>query len=143
QSLIDFCLAHPEIVLDVRLDDRFVDLVEEGFDLAIRITRLQDSSLIAKRLSPFHSVLFRAPGLIARVGNPDSPEGLADRPCIIGTNARSRNSWHFRNAGGSMMPVPVNGPIEVNSHVATKAAALAGLGFSMMPAFIAEEEIER
>ncbi|MGN6449261.1 MAG: LysR substrate-binding domain-containing protein, partial [Brucella intermedia] len=143
QSLIDFCLAHPEIVLDVRLDDRFVDLVEEGFDLAIRITRLQDSSLIAKRLSPFHSVLCGAPELIARVGKPERPEDLADRPCIIDTNARSRNNWHFRNTDGSMMTVPVNGPVEVNSPVATKNAALAGLGFSMLPAFIAEEEIER
>ncbi len=79
QSLIDFCLAHPEIVLDVRLDDRFVDLVEEGFDLAIRITRLQDSSLIAKRLSPFHSVLCGAPELIARVGKATTAGG-SDRP---------------------------------------------------------------
>ncbi len=52
QSLIDFAAAHPEIVLEVRLDDRFVDLVEEGFDLAVRITRLENSSLIARRLSP-------------------------------------------------------------------------------------------
>ncbi len=96
QSLIDFCLAHPEIVLDVRLDDRFVDLVEEGFDLAIRITRLQDSSLIAKRLSPFHSVLCGAPELIARVGKattaggPDRPPLYRRHQCaraIIGTSA--------------------------------------------------------
>ncbi|EEZ10342.1 LysR family transcriptional regulator, partial [Brucella melitensis bv. 3 str. Ether] len=143
QSLIDFCLAHPEIVLDVRLDDRFVDLVEEGFDLAIRITRLQDSSLIAKRLSPFHSVLCGAPELIARVGKPQRPEDLTDRPCIVDTNARARNNWHFRNMDGSMMTVPVSGPIEINSPVATKNAALAGLGFCMLPAFIAEDEIEQ
>ena len=143
QSLIDFCLAHPEIVLDVRLDDRFVDLVEEGFDLAIRITRLQDSSLIAKRLSPFHSVLCGAPALIARVGKPERPEDLTDKPCIIDTNARSRNNWHFRNTDGSMMTVNVHGPIEVYSPVATKTAAIAGLGFCTLPAFIAEEEIER
>jgi len=143
QSLIDFCLAHPEIVLDVRLDDRFVDMVEEGFDLAIRITRLQDSSLIAKRLSPFHSVLCGAPSLIERVGKPERPEDLHDKPCIIDTNARSRNNWHFRNTDGSMMTVTVNGPIEVNSPVATKTAAIAGLGFCSLPAFIAEEEIER
>lgn len=142
QSLVDFCLAHPEITLDVRLDDRFVDLVEEGFDLAIRITRLQDSSLIAKRLAPFHSKLVGAPALIERVGKPERPEDLIGKPCIIDTNGRSRNNWHFRNVDGSMMSISVNGPIEVNSPVATKNAALAGLGFAFLPCFIAEEAIE-
>ncbi|MFC4624527.1 LysR family transcriptional regulator [Daeguia caeni] len=143
QSLIDFCLAHPEIVLDVRLDDRFVDLVEEGFDVAIRITRLQDSSLIAKRLAPFHSNLCGAPELIARVGKPDTPEELAGKPCLIDTNSRTRNNWIFRNSDGSIMTVGVSGPIEVNSPVAIKHAALAGLGFCMLPSFIAEDEIKR
>ncbi len=141
QSLIDFCVTHPEIVLDVRLDDRFVDLVEEGFDLAIRITRLQDSSLIAKRLAPFHSLLCAAPELIARVGAPERPEDLADRPCIVDTNGRSRNNWHFRNTDGSMMTVPVHGPIEVNSPIATRNAALSGLGFAMLPAFVTEAAV--
>ncbi len=141
QSLIDFCATHPEIVLDIHLDDRFVDLVEEGFDLAIRITRLQDSSLIAKRLAPFHSLLCAAPELIARVGMPERPEDLTGKPCIVDTNARSRNHWHFRNTDGSMMTVPVNGPIEINSPVATRNAARAGLGFTMLPAFVADADI--
>lgn len=143
QSLIDFCVAHPEIILDIRLDDRFVDLVEEGFDLAIRITRLQDSSMIAKRLAPFHSVLCGSPELIARVGKPERPEELHDKPCIIDTNSRSRNNWHFRNTDGSMMTVTVSGPIEVNSPIATKHAGLKGLGFCSLPAFIADDEIAK
>lgn len=143
QSLIDFCIEHPEISLDIRLDDRFVDLVEEGFDLAIRITRLQDSSLIAKRLAPFHSVLCASPELIARVGMPERPEDLQSRPCIIDTNSRSRNNWHFRNTDGSMMMVTVNGPIEVNSPITTKNAGLKGLGFCSLPEFVAAEEIAR
>ncbi|PRD42703.1 LysR family transcriptional regulator [Phyllobacterium phragmitis] len=141
-SLIDFCAEHPDIVLDIRLDDRFVDLVEEGFDLAVRITRLQDSSLIAKRLTPFHLVLCASPELIAKVGMPDRPEGLHDRPCIIDTNAQSRNNWHFRNTDGSLLTVPVSGPIEVNSPLTTMAAAVKGLGFCILPRFIAEPELE-
>ncbi|MGU3577150.1 LysR family transcriptional regulator [Brucellaceae bacterium C25G] len=143
QSLIDFCLNHPEITLDVSLDDRFVDLVEEGFDLAIRITRLQDSSLIAKKLAPFQTVLCGSPELIERVGKPERPEDLASRPCIIDTNSRSRNNWYFRNPDGSAVAVSVSGPLEVNSPISTKHAGLRGLGFCALPAFVAEEEIAK
>ena len=66
QSLIDFAVAHPDIILDIRLDDRFVDLVEEGFDLAIRITRMEDSSLIVRRLAPFSILPVASPELIAK-----------------------------------------------------------------------------
>ena len=66
QSLIDFAVQHPEIVLEIHLDDRFVDLVEEGFDLAIRITRLESSSLIARRLAPFSVRVCASPELIAQ-----------------------------------------------------------------------------
>lgn len=143
RSLIDFCLAHPEITLDVSLDDRFVDLVEEGFDLAIRITDLQDSSLIAKRLAPFHTVLCGSPALIERVGKPECPEDLTNRPCVIDTNSRSRNNWHFRKPDGSPITVSVSGPLEINSPVSTKHAGLQGLGFCLLPVFIAEEEIAK
>ncbi|MCX8280900.1 LysR family transcriptional regulator [Phyllobacterium sp. 0TCS1.6C] len=142
QCLIDFCAAHPDIVLDVRLDDRFVDLVEEGFDLAIRISRMQDSSLIAKRIAPFGVVLCASPELIERVGMPQRPEDLVALPCIIDTNSRSRNSWHFRGADGSATSIQVTGIIEINSPLATRRAALAGLGFAMVPDFIARSEVE-
>ncbi|WOC16814.1 LysR family transcriptional regulator [Pseudochrobactrum sp. MP213Fo] len=142
-SLIDFCIAHPEISLDIRLDDRFVDLVEEGFDLAIRITRLQDSSLIAKRLTAFHTVVCASPDLIARFGTPESPEQLHEMPCIVDTNSRSRNNWQFRSQDGSMMVVAVKGPLEVNSPLTTMAATIKGLGFSTLPHFVADCEIEK
>lgn len=140
-SLIDFCVDHPEISLDIRLDDRFVDLVEEGFDLAIRITRLQDSSLIAKRLTTFHTVICASPELLARTGTPLRPEDLHDMPCIIDTNSRSRNHWQFRNEDGSMITVGVKGPLEVNSPLTTMGATLKGLGFSNLPYFIADTAI--
>lgn len=142
QSLIDFCAEHPEIVLDIRLDDRFVDLVEEGFDMAIRITRLQDSSLIARRLTAFGVTLCASPDLVAKVGMPDRPEALHEHPCIVDTNSRSRNNWHFRNTDGSLLTVPVSGPIEVNSPLTTMAAAVKGLGFCILPRFIAEPELK-
>lgn len=143
QSLLDFCLLHPDITLDIHLDDRIVDMVEEGFDLAIRITRLQDSSLIAKRLSDFHTIVCATPALIEKYGTPDHPEKLQQLPCIIDTNSRSRNNWHFRNPDGSMLAITVKGPIEVNSPTTTMNATLKGLGFAVLPKFIASAELEK
>jgi DNA-binding transcriptional LysR family regulator len=142
QSLIDFALEHPDIVLDINLDDRFVDLVEEGFDLAIRISRLENSSLIARRLSPFGVRLCASPALIERVGMPQNPQQLASRPCIVDTNGRWLSNWPFKGDGGEMVSVAVSGPIEVNSPLTARAAAVSGLGFAILPDFIAAPEIE-
>jgi len=142
QSLIDFAKAHPDIVLEIHLDDRFVDLVEEGYDLAVRITRLESSSLIARRLAPFSIRVCAAPALIAAHGQPQRPEDLAALPCIVDTNGRWLSNWAFRGASGETITVPVTGPMEVNSPLAARAAAVAGLGFTILPDFIAESEIE-
>ncbi|MBZ9605194.1 LysR family transcriptional regulator [Phyllobacterium chamaecytisi] len=142
QCLIDFCAEQPDIILDVRLDDRFVDLVEEGFDLAIRITRMQDSSLIAKRLAPFRVIACGTRELIERVGKPERPEQLSSLPCIVDTNNRSRNTWHFQKENGPPISVQLSGPLEINSPLATRRAALAGLGFTLLPDFIAQPDIE-
>lgn len=141
QCLIDFCADQPEITLDVRLDDRFVDLVEEGFDLAIRITRMQDSSLIAKRIAPFRVVACASPALIEQTGVPQRPEQLSTLPCIVDTNNRSRNSWQFHNQSGPIISVQVSGPLEINSPLAARRAALSGLGFAMLPDFIAAPDV--
>ena len=143
QSLIDFALAHPDITLEIRLDDRFVDLVEEGFDLAIRITRLESSSLIARRLAPFSVRVCGAPSLIERTGRPIRPQDLAALPCIIDTNGRWLSNWPFLGDGGETIAVAVSGPMEVNSPLAARAAAVSGLGFAILPDFIAAPEIER
>ena len=141
QSLIDFAKAHPDIVLDIHLDDRFVDLVEEGFDLAVRISRLENSSLIARRLSPFSVRICGSPDLIARVGLPVRPQDLANVPCIIDTNGRWMSNWPFLGDGGEIVSVSVSGPMEVNSPQVARAAAVAGLGFAILPDFIAAPEI--
>ncbi|MBE7184380.1 MAG: LysR family transcriptional regulator [Methylobacterium mesophilicum] len=141
RSLVDFAKAHPNIVLDIRLDDRFVDLVEEGFDLAIRITRLESSSLIARKLASFSVHICAAPSLLERVGRPARPQDLADLPCIVDTNARHLGNWPFRSEGGEPVSVSVSGPIEVNSPLATACAAVAGLGFAALPDFVAAPEI--
>jgi DNA-binding transcriptional LysR family regulator len=141
QSLIDFAREHPGTVLDIRLDDRMVDLVEEGFDLAVRIARLESSSLIARKLHDFGLRLVASPQLVERHGMPRAPEDMASLPCIIDTNGRWYDNWPFRDVDGRDMPVLVSGPIEVNSPIAAKAAALSGLGFAIIPDFVAEAEL--
>ncbi len=142
QSLIDFAVAHPEIVLEIQLDDRFVDLVEEGFDLAIRITRLENSSLIARRLSPFAIRLCASPEAIEKYGAPERPQDLAGKPCVIDTNGRWLSNWPFVGDDGQMFTVSVSGRIEVNSPIAARAAAVSGLGWAVLPDFIAEPDIK-
>jgi DNA-binding transcriptional LysR family regulator len=141
QSLIDFASQNPDIILDIRLDDRFVDLVEEGFDLAIRITRMEDSTLIAKRLAPFSILAVASPELLTR--HPvERPQDLSRLPCILDTNARSLSNWTFLDEGGAPVTVAVKPRLEVNSPFPARQAAVAGLGFAMLPDFVAAPEIE-
>ncbi|TIS70888.1 MAG: LysR family transcriptional regulator, partial [Mesorhizobium sp.] len=141
QSLIDFAKQHPDIVLDIHLDDRFVDLVEEGFDVAVRISRLENSSLIARRLGPFSIKLCASPDLLAKHGTPTRPQDLSNMPCIVDTNGRSLANWRFKGDGEDSVSVTVSGPIEVNSPMAARAAAVSGLGFTILPDFIAAPEV--
>ncbi|MFN4272576.1 MAG: LysR family transcriptional regulator [Aliihoeflea sp.] len=141
QSLIDFAVEYPDISLDIHLDDRFVDLVEEGFDMAIRITRMEDSSLIARRLCDFSITFCASPAYLERYGAPKSPEELTKLPCIIDTNGRWYSNWPFQRANGEMFNIPVSGPIEVNSPLATRAAAISGLGIAPLPDFIAADAL--
>jgi len=142
QSLIDFARDHPDIVLDIHLDDRFVDLVEEGYDLAIRITRLESSSLIARKLAPFGIKVCGAPSLIEKVGRPVRPQDLARMPCVIDTNGRWLSNWPFVGEQGETITVAVTGRLEVNSPQSVRTAAVAGLGFATMPDFIARPALD-
>jgi DNA-binding transcriptional LysR family regulator len=142
QSLIDFAREYPDIVLDIQLDDRFVDLVEEGFDLAIRITRLESSSLIARKLAPFGIKVCGSPELIERLGRPVKPQDLSRLPCVIDTNGRWLSNWPFVSESGEPMSVPVVGRLEVNSPQAVRSAAIASLGYATMPDFIARPALD-
>ncbi|MDP9836072.1 DNA-binding transcriptional LysR family regulator [Neorhizobium huautlense] len=142
QSLIDFAAANPEIALEIVAEDRFVDLIEESFDLAIRITRLEDSGLIARKLSDFRVYAVATPDFVARFGPFDHPSDLTGKPFIVDTNTRSHNNIRFQDPNGGALSVPVAGPIEVNSPQATLRAAQAGLGAAIVPDFIVAPHIQ-
>ena len=140
QAMMHFLVKYPEINLDLRLEDRFVDLVEEGFDLAVRVTQLEDSSLIARKIAPFRTVVCATPEAIETYGAPNVPADLSTRPCIIDTNYRFKQNWAFYT-NGERSSVAVKGPLEVNSAAAAREAALCNLGFLRTPLFFVSKDI--
>jgi DNA-binding transcriptional LysR family regulator len=141
QSLIDFASENPELALEIVAEDRFVDLIEEGFDLGIRITKLDDSGMIARKISDFRVYVCATPAFVAAHGPLSHPSELSRLPFLIDTNSRSHNSVRFIEPDGTTISVSVSGPIEVNSPQATLRAARAGLGIAVIPDFIARPYI--
>lgn len=140
--IVEFASSYPDITIDMNLDDAMVDMVEEGYDVAIRISRLTDSALIAKKLSDFRLVLCATPQFIKKHGSPKSPNDLGDLPCIVDTNLMRRANWCFLDDDGQEIYVPVRGNIEVNSPEVARRAALAGLGMTLVPEFSIENELK-
>ena len=126
---------HPQVRVEMVLNDRLVDLVEEGYDLAIRIGRLSDSSLIARRLAPCRLMLCASPQYLARHGVPRRPADLAQHNCLLYSYSADRNQWSFR-AGTAEETVKISGNLIANNGDAVVTAALAGQGIVLQPTFI-------
>ncbi|MET1412824.1 LysR family transcriptional regulator [Roseibium sp. HPY-6] len=141
KAMMHFLTRYPDVNLDLRLEDRFVDLVEEGFDLAVRVTQLEDSSLIARKIAPFRTIVCASPEVVERYGAPNVPADLSTRPCIIDTNYRYKQNWAFQSEG-ERLSVAVKGPLEVNSAAAAREAALAHLGFLRTPLFFVADDVK-
>jgi DNA-binding transcriptional LysR family regulator len=139
-ALFDFLKQYPAVSLDLRLEDRYVDLVDEGIDVALRISTMTDSSLIARRIAAMHIVVAGAPGLIDRLGAPQTPEALRTLPCIVDTNLQGQANWRFVEDGRTVS-VHVSGPVRVNSPLAALEAATMGLGFAALPSYLADPAI--
>jgi len=139
--IVEFSTAYPEITLDIDLDDAMVDMVEDGFDVAIRVSRLADSSLIARKLANFRLVLCASPQFLEKHGRPASPDDIGEFPCVVDTNLKRRNNWAFLDDLGNEISVPVRGSIEVNSPEVARRAAVAGLGLTIAPEFAIEREL--
>lgn len=132
RGIMEFLTLYPDIRMELTLEDRFVDLVLEGYDAAIRVSTLADSSLIARKLADFRVVVCATPDLIASHGRPEHPRELAGLPCVVDTNVHFRANWQFHE-GRTRITVPVAGRVEANSPYAIAAAARAGLGFCRVP----------
>lgn len=136
--LVPFARAFPEIHIDASFSDRVVGLVEEGFDMAIRIGKPGDSSLIARRLCDVRIVIVASPQYLAANGEPQTAQDLAGHECIIDTNFRDPGNWRLRTApDGVYDSFPVTGRISFSNAEACVAAATAGMGVARIPSFIA------
>jgi len=137
-----FVCRFSKVSVDLRLTDRFVNLVDEGIDLAIRITDLPDSSLIARRLCPAPLVCCAAPGYIERRGRPIAPADLSGHECIIDRNLRNPSAWPFA-VDGEQVVVPVSGRVGVNSARAARAVAIEGAGIALIPSYAIGDDLRR
>ena len=135
-ALLDFAEAYPDIALEVFYADRMVNLVEEGFDVAVRIGRLADSSLIARRLAPVSIVACASPAYLQAHGEPQSPAELARHTTIIDLNAAEPNLWGF-GKDGACREVRVQGRLRFAGAETCLAAAERGFGVARAPDFIA------
>ena len=136
-----FIEKYPDIRINMVLTDRVVDIVEEGFDLALRIGKLSDSSLIARRLTTIHTVACASPEYLQQYGEPVVPEDLLQHSCIVDTNYKSGISWRFER-DGNVQSIKVQGKHYINSAVAIKELALAHNGIALCPTFVSGEEIK-
>ena len=131
-SLADFTTLYPAVDLDITLSDRSVDLVEDGFDTAIRVGALPDSSLIARRLMPYRSLICAAPAYLARHGTPRRPEDLSGHPCVAFRTSAGA-AWRFIGEDGTTVSVQVPAKLQVNNGQALRVAAMSGLGIIKQP----------
>ena len=138
--LAEYSARYPEVSVDLSLSDRFIDLVEEGVDLAIRIGTLEESSLVARRLCPIRLVICGAPDYLARRGRPRAPEDLAGHNCLGYTYTRGGNEWPVIGPRGPLN-IPVRGSLRANHGEALCQAAIDGLGLVLQPTFIAGDAL--
>lgn len=131
----------PDLRIEVHHTDRFVDLVAEGFDLAIRAgSSLPDTSLVAARLGTSRRVLCATPAYVARCGAPERPEALAERRCLLFTGRSPADVWSFVGPDGPFT-VRVRGALAMDSSLALREATLTGLGPCMLPGFVASADL--
>jgi len=136
----EFRARHPQVVLDVTLTDRVVDLVEEGYDLAIRIATLASSTLISKRLASTRMMLCASPGYLAARGVPRHPADLAGHAVISYSYWSTRDEWHFDGPAGGVS-VKTSPCVHTNSGDTCRAMALAHQGVILQPSFLVAEDV--
>jgi DNA-binding transcriptional LysR family regulator len=132
---------HPDLRVDLALSDRFVDLVDEGFDLALRIGRLADSSLASRRLGRVPSVVCAAPAYLERRGAPRAPADLAGHDCLRYSLAGAGRDWRLRGPDGHDRAYPTGGRCDCNHGGALRELAVGGAGLAQLPLFLVADAL--
>lgn len=139
-AIASFMASYRDLKIELTLTDRFVDPVEEGVDITIRIARLADSSLIAKKLAPARRVLVASSAYLKEFGSPQSPRDLASHRCLTYGHSTTMQRWQLTD-GGETIAVAVNSALCSNNGDVLRTAALAGHGVTLLPTFIVGPDI--
>jgi DNA-binding transcriptional LysR family regulator len=139
--VVEFTAQHPEVSLEMTVSARMVELVEEGFDLALRIIPIPDSSLIIRRLAGFRFTVCGAPGYLAQRGTPTQLADLAAHNCLIYSDSPFGKEWRFFAEDGTEQGVLLSGNLRANSADALRLAAVAGQGLMHAPRFLVADDL--
>jgi DNA-binding transcriptional LysR family regulator len=135
-AIAEFMELYPDIAIDADFTDRFVSIVEEGFDLAVRIGRLPDSTLVMRRLGPCRMLTCAAPAYLDRFGLPGHPHDLASHACFALSSAAAPRIWGYQTPEGEEIQVQIKGRLQANSMDLLCSAAERGLGIVFGPSFV-------
>ena len=140
--LPEFLARYPEVAIDLNLSDATVDMIGDGFDAAIRIGVLPDSSLIARRLCGMPRYLVGSPSYLKKHGSPRHPLNLADHVCITYGHGTATETWRFTHKNGKSASVHPSGPLRVNNGDAMMPALIAGVGLGILPDFMLRHALD-
>lgn len=139
--VLRYMREHPEITIDLSFDDRYVNLVEQGVDLAIRMGPMADSTLGARYLGTNPWMMVAAPSYLGQRGTPRSAADLPSHACVVYSSVQGDDRWSLKTAAGEKLSVPVKGPLRSNNLSAILAAARAGMGLAVLPWYVARESL--
>lgn len=140
-AVADFLAAYPDLTIELLLNDRFIDPLEEGVDVTVRIGELADSSLVARRIAATRRVLVAAPSYLAQHGLPAMPDDLMQHRCLVYGHVAARQRWHLQR-DGETIAVPVTSVVCANNGEVLREAACKGLGIALLPTIIAGNAIK-
>lgn len=143
ESIAEFCKQHPEVSVELQITNQLVDLIEEGFDLALRTAVLEDSSLIARRLIDSQWIICATPAYLKQHGTPQTPEQLQNHECLVYKFDNTANSTWPLYTDGKEQLISVHGRFHSNHLSAIKQAALSDLGIAFLPQVLIYEEIQQ
>ena len=139
-AAVEYLARYPRVKLDIRITDRVVDLVDEGYDIAIRIAREPSPHFVASELAPVRRVVCATPGYFKRFGVPATPEELERHNCLQYTRFSTRDEWRLQSAEREFT-VPIKGSLRINDDDVLAQAVMGGLGVALLPTFIIGREL--
>ncbi|NHZ69937.1 MAG: LysR family transcriptional regulator [Thermotogales bacterium] len=142
-AIDDFMKAHPDVEFDLDFNDRQVDLLTEGFDVAVRIAHLADSSFIARRLATIKVAMCASPDYLERSGTPRAPAELRDHACLTYSNLPDPSLWIYDGPDGKRVSVRVKSRLQANNGDFMREAVIAGQGIASLPTFLVYKAIEQ